>query len=110
MTKKLNILILEDNESDADLLHYELKRSELDFVPEIVQNRESFEKALYGFKPDIILSDYNLPGFNGIAAFHLKQKIAPHIPFIIVSGVIGFVTETTCAYSQNFGNIDNRVF
>lgn len=89
MNDNLKILILEDNQYDADLLQRELKKSGFRFISEIVQTRESYESALNSFKPDIILSDYSLPSFDGLAAFHIKQKKSPDIPFIIVSGTIG---------------------
>ncbi|HXH98970.1 MAG TPA: response regulator [Sphingobacteriaceae bacterium] len=87
--RNLKILILEDNESDADLLQRELRKSGLNFTSEIVQARDTFEIALDTFKPDIILSDYSLPSFDGVSAFRIKQSIYPDIPFIIVSGIIG---------------------
>jgi PAS domain S-box-containing protein len=89
MTSNLKILILEDNESDADLLLRELKKSGLAFTSEIVQTRETYENALQHFNPDIILSDFSLPAFDAVTAFHIKQNKLPHIPFIIVSGIIG---------------------
>lgn len=89
MTNSIKILILEDNQSDAELLQRELKKSGLSFSSEIVQTREEFESALDNFKPDIILSDYSLPSFDGVTAFHIKQKKHSDIPFIIVSGTIG---------------------
>lgn len=89
MLTKLKILIVEDNQSDADLLKRELKKAGLDFITEIVQTRVSFEHALVSFNPDIILSDYSLPSFDAVTAFRIKQNKNAHIPFIIVSGVIG---------------------
>jgi len=89
MTPTLRILILEDNESDADLLKRELKKSGLGFVAEVVQTRTEFENALRDFDPDLILSDYSLPCFDAVTAFRIKQNKLPHIPFIIVSGIIG---------------------
>ncbi|HWZ14392.1 MAG TPA: ATP-binding protein [Mucilaginibacter sp.] len=89
MTPNLKILILEDNKSDADLLLRELKKSGLTFTSEIIQTRETYENALQNFNPDIILSDYSLPAFDAVTAFHIKQNKLPHIPFIIVSGIIG---------------------
>jgi len=86
---KLRILIVEDNENDADLLNRELQKSSLQFISETVETREKFEHALHSFIPDIILSDYSLPSFDAESAFDIKQRILPHIPFIIVSGVIG---------------------
>ena len=89
MATDLKILILEDNQIDADLIHHELKRSGLSFISVIVQTREEFENALENFNPDIILSDYSLPAFDAVLAFSIKQNKSPHIPFIIVSGIIG---------------------
>lgn len=89
MENNLKILILEDTISDADLLIHELKKSEFDFIFEIVQTRETFVSALHDFNPDLILSDFNLPSFDGLNAFQLKQEKNPDIPFIIVSGAIG---------------------
>ena len=89
MATNLKILILEDNQSDADLIDRELKKSGFSFTSEIVQTREEYENALQNFNPDIILSDYSLPAFDAVSAFHIKQNECPHIPFIIVSGVIG---------------------
>jgi DNA-binding NtrC family response regulator len=89
MTDGLKILIVEDNQSDTDLLQRELKKNGWNFISEVVQTRESYENALESFSPDIILSDYSLPAFDGVTAFNIKQKKSPEIPFIIVSGTIG---------------------
>ena len=89
MIPKLRILILEDNQNDADLLNRELNKSGLSFTSETVQTREKFEHALEHFAPDLIISDYSLPSFDAVTAFDIKQNKCPHIPFIIVSGIIG---------------------
>ena len=89
MATDLNILILEDNEDDADLLCRELRKSGLTFNSQIVQTRIEYEKAIQNFHPDLILSDYALPAFDAVTAFRIKQNENPHIPFIIVSGTIG---------------------
>lgn len=89
MVENLKILILEDNQSDADLLQRELKKAGFTYTSEIVQTRVAFESGLENFKPDLILADYSLPSFDGAAAFIIKQNTYPDIPFIIVSGVLG---------------------
>lgn len=88
-TPNFRVLIVEDNESDADLLKRELKKSGISFIAEIVQTRLAFEDAIRNFKPDLILSDYSLPSFDAVTAFRIKQNKAPEIPFLIVSGIIG---------------------
>jgi PAS domain S-box-containing protein len=85
----LNILIVEDNQFDADLILRELTKSKLNFNSEVVKTSERFEHALNTFKPQIVLCDYSLPSFDGVSAFQIKERELPLIPFIIVSGVIG---------------------
>nr|MBC7612729.1 PAS domain S-box protein [Pseudopedobacter sp.] len=83
------MLIIEDNQHDANLLIRELKKSGFSFSFEIVQTQVTFEYALQHFNPDLILSDFSLPAFDAATAFKIKQEKFPHIPFIIVSGIIG---------------------
>jgi PAS domain S-box-containing protein len=89
MNTPVRILILEHDPNDLELLQYELKKGSLLYIYSVVQTREEFEKALNRFKPEIILSDYSLPTFDGATAFRIKEEMAPDIPFIIVSGTIG---------------------
>jgi len=85
----VRILILEHEPDDIELLQYELKKGGLHYSSEVVQERETFTQALKDFKPDIVLSDYALPDFDGASAFYIKKEISPDTPFIIVSGTIG---------------------
>lgn len=89
MNIELRILIVEDDEIDAQLLERVLKKTELNFITEVVQTREAFEIALDEFNPDIIISDFSLPSFDGARAFRIKQDKKPLIPFIIISGSLG---------------------
>jgi signal transduction histidine kinase len=83
------VLILEHEPDDIALLVYELKKGNFSYVSEIVETRDTFIQALQHFKPEIVLSDYSLPSFDGVSAYQIKQEISPDIPFIIVSGTIG---------------------
>jgi len=85
----VKILILEHDPYDIELLQYELKKGEWQYVSQIVQERNGYEQALRAFRPDIVLSDYALPDFDGTTAFYIKKDISPDTPFIIVSGTIG---------------------
>lgn len=89
MKNVTRILIAEHDVRDIELLQRELKKSGIKHVSEIVGNEKEFTKSLLNFKPDIILSDYSFPSFNAPAAFEIKQKLVPDVPFIIVSGTIG---------------------
>lgn len=89
MSDKIKIVFLEDNKNDVELILQALKKAELIFFYEHVDTKEKFEKSLETFKPDIIISDYSLPSFDGLDVFDIKQSKCPDIPFIIVSGTIG---------------------
>ncbi|PBQ32786.1 hypothetical protein CNR22_13715 [Sphingobacteriaceae bacterium] len=89
MINTIKIVIIEDDQNDAELLQHELKKAGIIFTSKIVQCREEFIAALDNYQPDIILSDYSLPSFDGVTAFHIKQSRHSHIPFIIVSGSVG---------------------
>lgn len=84
---KLNILILEDVEEDAELALYELKRAGFQYEFYRVDNLKDFKFKLFDFLPHVVLSDYNLPACSAIDAFNLVKEI--NLPFIIVSGIIG---------------------
>lgn len=85
----VRILILEHEQDDIELLQYELKKGGLQYLSAVVQTRGDYEEALVDFKPDLVLSDYVLPDFDGAAAFYIKKELSPDTPFIIVSGTIG---------------------
>jgi signal transduction histidine kinase len=89
MDEKLRILHLEDVEEDAELVRHELQRAGLVAVITRVDHRESFIHELGTHPPDIILSDYSLPSFDGVQALSLAQSMVPDIPFIFVSGALG---------------------
>jgi PAS domain S-box-containing protein len=67
----------------------ELKKGDIPYVCEIVKSEQEYIEALTSFQPDIILSDFTFPSFNGPLAFKIKETLAPGTPFILVSGTIG---------------------
>ncbi len=80
------ILQIEDLPSDAYLIRREVKKV-LDACEfQIVDSREPFLQALVDFKPDIIISDFSMPGFDWYTALKLTLVHAPHTPFIVVTG------------------------
>jgi len=89
MTKKLRILILEDVPTDAELMIEELAEAGMTFVSKRVSTKASFVSAIADFSPAIILSDYSLPSFDGLAALKIAREKCPDVPFIFVSGALG---------------------
>ena len=85
----LRILLVEDLRSDADLICLALRRAGIAFITEQVDSEPTLREALLGFQPDIVLSDFNLPGFDGLAALEIVRAASPVLPFIFVSGMIG---------------------
>lgn len=85
----LRILIVEDLPNDAELMTFELRQANLTFEARRVDNDADFLRELGEFSPDLILSDYHLPYFNGLTALALAQEKTPDTPFIFVSGAIG---------------------
>ena len=74
--RKAHILIVEDEPWDAELAQRLLTSAGLGFTAAVVDTREPFVQQLAEFRPDVILSDYHLPGFSGEEAL----KIAQHVP------------------------------
>jgi PAS domain S-box-containing protein len=89
MERALRILILEDLPSDAELMVYELRQAEIAHSYRRVADRDQFVAALTEGWPDLILSDFHLPTFDGQEALALAQATCPDKPFIFVSGAMG---------------------
>ncbi len=81
---------------DAELVEYELGRSSVQFDARRVDTRDAFERQLEEFQPDVILSDYTLPRFDGMAALSLARERAPDTPFLIVTGSVNEETAVGC--------------
>lgn len=89
MDHTVRILILEDEEADAALIEDELQSADFNYISQIVANRKDYLAALDHFDPDIILSDYHLPQYDGLSALDdARLCLRADIPFILVTGAI----------------------
>ncbi|HEX2831467.1 MAG TPA: ATP-binding protein [Thermoanaerobaculia bacterium] len=84
----IRLLMLEDNPRDAELTERILRR-ELELSLTVVDDEPSFRNALLTSDPDVILSDYTMPQFDGMSALRITRVLAPDTPFIFLSGSIG---------------------
>lgn len=85
----LRILHVEDSEDDALLIGRMLRKEweKIDFVR--VEDEQQVRGALAKEPFDLILSDFQLPGFSGLKALEISRELQPEVPFIFVSGIMG---------------------
>lgn len=88
MNSVLKILLVEDSETDADLLVRFLLKEKINFSHSRVWNRIDFVDALKENDHDLIIADHTLPQFSGMEAFHIAKHENRNIPFILVTGTV----------------------
>lgn len=92
----LKILFIEDVPSDVELAVHELRKEKLIFEYTTVCSGQELVKALSEFKPDLIISDFMMPAFNGMQALKLVRELEPDLPFILFTGSINEETAVEC--------------
>ena len=91
MTAKssLKVLFVEDSEIDVELAVLELERDGFSVNWNRVELETELRNNLADNRPQIVLSDYSMPHFDGLSALKVVQEVAPELPFIFMSGTIG---------------------
>jgi two-component system sensor histidine kinase UhpB len=87
--KSLHLLLVEDSPDDAALVQQVLRQAGLTLVLRQLDSAAAMAAALDEERWDLVISDYNLPGFSGTDALQLLRERSPDTPFIVVSGCIG---------------------
>lgn len=85
----IRLLLVEDDPDDARLMEAQLGRSGLAYSCRRVETEPEFRQELARFRPDLILSDYTMPHFDGMSALRVAREQAPTTPFVFYSGTIG---------------------
>ena len=85
----LDVLMIEDSMPDAELAIWRLTQGGFRCRYRVVTREEELRAALAERTPSFILSDFSLPGFDGMAALATASQVAPDVPFIFLSGTIG---------------------
>jgi diguanylate cyclase (GGDEF)-like protein len=85
----LRVLLVEDSDDDALLLTRQLKRHADGAMVERVDTLEALERALQAGTWDVVISDYSLQGFDGLAALAAVRRRTDPVPFILVSATVG---------------------
>ena len=89
MTERVRLLICEDSDDDAVLIVRALVRGGFEVDYERVATAEATAEALRVHPPDLVISDYSMPGFGAEAALTLLRESGLDVPFILVSGRVG---------------------
>ncbi|MBI5029103.1 MAG: PAS domain S-box protein [Chloroflexi bacterium] len=92
----LRILIVEDESADVELAQYALEKEHFTFDSLSLCTESAFVSALHEFQPDIIISDYSMPVFNGMRALELTLEHDPHLPFIVFTASRNEETAVAC--------------
>lgn len=103
MKQPLQVLVIEDSEDDAALLGIELRRAGYAPVCHQVETPEALTSALDRQSWDLVIADYRLPRFDGLAALALVKAKGLDLPFIIVSG---YITEEAAVAAMKAGAHD----
>jgi signal transduction histidine kinase len=96
-------LVIEDSADDAMLLEIALQRAGYDPGCHRVETPTAMTAALERQRWDLIIADYRLPDFDGLAALALVKEKGLDLPFIIVSG---YITEETAVAAMKAGAHD----
>ena len=99
----LRIVMVEDVESDAEITLRELRRGGVRAELRRVETESELVRECDEFDPDVVLSDFALPHFDGLSALSVVRQLRPDVPFIFVSGTIG---EETAVKSLRSGATD----
>ncbi|MBL0224503.1 MAG: PAS domain-containing protein [Geobacteraceae bacterium] len=89
MAEKIRILHIEDNPLDAELIEAQLRSGWPDCDYALVCSEREFSAALDAEAVDIVLSDYSMPDFDGLAALSFVVRHSPETPVIFVTGAMG---------------------
>lgn len=85
----LRLLLVEDSAADVGLILRSLRDFPRTIEHRAIASGPALHHALAEFSPEVILSDFSMPGFSGKEALRIASEVAPDIPFLFVSGTIG---------------------
>jgi two-component system cell cycle sensor histidine kinase/response regulator CckA len=86
---RVRVLHVEDNPADAELVRRNLRQDGIEAEMILVDSRTDFERVFSSERVDVVISDYNMPQWDGLEALDLVRSRDPELPFIFVSGNLG---------------------
>ena len=94
--RRIRVLHLEDNARDAELIGRRLQAGDFDCELVHAEGKAAFESAIAAAPFDLVLSDYNVPGYGGLLALRLAREKQPEVPFIMLSGELSEEEAVEC--------------
>ncbi|MDD4426661.1 MAG: response regulator, partial [Mariniphaga sp.] len=94
--KSVKILFAEDLPTDVELAVREIQKGGIDFNYKVVDTEIEFRKELDEFEPDIVVSDYSMPTFDGMRALKITRAKSEYIPFVVLTGSMNEETAVAC--------------
>ena len=94
--KSVKILFAEDLPTDVELAVREIQKGGIDFNYKVVDTEIEFRKELDEFEPDIVVSDYSMPSFDGMSALKITRAKSEYIPFVVLTGSMNEETAVAC--------------
>ena len=85
----VRLVLVEDMPMEAEIAVRQLESGGFSCTWKRVDTEAGLRAVLRELKPDVILSDFTLPGFDGISALEISRELAPDTPFIFLSGTLG---------------------
>jgi PAS domain S-box-containing protein len=92
----IRILFAEDLPADAEMARREIKKGGIEFIYKVVDTEPGFRKELKEFDPDIVVSDYSMPSFDGMTALKITRSVSNFIPFVVLTGSMNEETAVAC--------------
>ena len=87
-SRPIRIVLVEDDADDAELMRVRFAEAGLRVELERVESSPTFRAALTRGGVDLVMADYSLPRFDGVAVLELVRELRPDIPVVLISGVI----------------------
>jgi CheY-like chemotaxis protein len=97
--RPIRVLHLEDSARDADIIAHKLEVDGVRCDIVVTNSRASFDAALAREPFDVVLCDYNVPGYDGLTALKRVKQVRPDAPVIIISGSVGEEEAVKCLHT-----------
>jgi two-component system, cell cycle sensor histidine kinase and response regulator CckA len=94
--RTLRVLLAEHDESDVELCMNALRGAGYSLKIDVVASPDEYSRHLDEYSYDVVLSDYNMPGWSGLDALHLLREKGKDTPFLLVTGALGEETAVSC--------------